>query len=92
MTHIGRTIASQPWELDFFYLRKVTFVTNYREENYQPTGNSSVNSQYTCTVSIDQTKTTWGEEHFESIKRHNCTSHSEATGRGSCVRGPKSTP
>ena len=28
-------------------------------------------------------------EHFELIKRHNCTSRSEATGRRSFIGGPK---
>ena len=56
MTHIGRTTASQLRELEVFDFKKAMFVTNYRYENYQSTGISPINIQYTCTISKAQTK------------------------------------
>ena len=56
ITYIRRNTASQPWYLELFYLKKIMFVADSRQENDQPAVNSSVNCQYTCTCSIDQTK------------------------------------
>ena len=40
----------------FFILKKAMFVINSRDKNYQSTVNPSINSQYTCKVSIAQTE------------------------------------